>query len=926
MSLVLSAPKIVLLAVHLAAKADLDSLSFIAANNGSVLRKELLLRILLTYLPETLKSEEYVSFVEEVDKGEYAAHEHWEVNASAVEQLSEEQAVKKVRKLHLLKLSWPEAPSEAENDLLTLFLLRRAYKVDEEAGLLTQLPDLLAPFLDHSPYLRTWTISLLLPLLRRNCEYFPQNSVPITLADFEKLGDAEAVELLLSQTGVQEADYINVARDLRGMVGPWLYNDKRWIKEQSKENREEDADEEVEICPGWEQMLTWLTSKACTNWKVAVEALDHWHGPEDVDLGGLGQMWMSDEKQQYLERRYARAGLACAYLIPEATTEALTGAYTLALEVTKLLDDPLPPLQTAASNLSPVADLGSTNIMFAKNVTYLRNNLLDESNVLTKPSELAVALLSALVVSAFLSTRAGCPITVRKAGELAMLQDEREQKAEFLKLIHTVSERGPSSDDRFWIRARNEILWLKDWGAEDEDIPIEDQHYAGIYGRLKKDFMEVEILKALLAHTRFSLAKTLYEDASDQPLSKELLRETIYAAAMVAYDNASNPNRNRGGLKKCNDIVTGFPKTIERSVVATQRIEALLKATHGLSDYKLVLKQGEPFTPVILRVHHDPISIIGKVLEQNPKSYTRIQDLIDVGRNMVAAGLTVRDKSGHPTLTPEREPDEMLHAEKRVTAMCIDAALTEDDFETAYSYVMNRLAALDRRPQPSRKVSSSSNLSKTSAIARDDWSWRAAFQAGMYRRTARTTRPTHLGTASGNPDIRHLEQRIECLATALRVAPTPALFEILKAYRRTEEELDAAIKAEQEQENAWDDVADQQSMPGGFNTATPPHVSGGRQATVARHNAEEAPMSLFDLSRASMRSASRNFTALSNFNLTAQGRPSDADSLAESESAEGQQQRARKRDQLREAAMGGLTAGVGWLIGAQPPPRGHDEE
>jgi len=214
MSLVLSAPKIVLLAVHLAAKADLDSLSFIAANNGSVLRKELLLRVLLTYLPETLKSEEYVSFVQEVETGEYATHEHWEVDVSDVERLSEEEAVKKVRKLYLLKLSWPDAPTEAEEDPLTLFLLRRAYRVDEEAGLLTQLPDLLAPFLGHSAYLLNWTISVLLPLLRRNCEYYPKDSVPITLAEFEQLGDAAAVDLLLSQTGTQE-DYTHVGFDRR---------------------------------------------------------------------------------------------------------------------------------------------------------------------------------------------------------------------------------------------------------------------------------------------------------------------------------------------------------------------------------------------------------------------------------------------------------------------------------------------------------------------------------------------------------------------------------------------------------------------------------------------------------------------------------------------------------------------------------------
>lgn len=500
MSIVLSAPKIVLLAVHLAAKADLDSLSFVAANHGSVLRKELLLRILLTYLPETLKSEEYVAFVEEVESGEYVTNEHWEVDTSAVDHLSEEEAVKKIRKLHLLKLSWPDAPPDAEEDPLTLFLLRRAHKVDEEAGLLTQLPDLLAPFLGHSQSLRTWTISVLLPLLRRNFEYHPHSSASTTLAGFEQLNDHAAVDLLLSQTGAHD-DYANVGRDLRGLLGPWLYNDNRWKHIKSKTGESEDSEEGSWICPGWEEMLVWLTSKATTNWRVPVRAIDDWHGPEDVDLGGYGQMWMNDEKQQYLERRYARAALACAYLIPEATTEALTGAYTIALEVTKLLDDPLPPLQTAASNLSPVADLGSTNIMFAKNVTYLRNNLLDESNVLTKPSKLATELLSALVISAFLSTRAGSPMTVRRAGELALLQDERDQKTEFLKLIHTISERGPNSDDKFWIKARNEMLWLRDWGAEEEASPGEEEYCSGIFGRLKRDFVEVEMLKALLAHT-----------------------------------------------------------------------------------------------------------------------------------------------------------------------------------------------------------------------------------------------------------------------------------------------------------------------------------------------------------------------------------------------------------------------------------------
>lgn len=535
MSLVLSAPKIVLLAVHLAAKADLDSLSFVAANHGSVLRKELLLRILLTYLPETLKSEEYVSFIEEVEKGEFAPNEHWEVDASAVENLAEEEAIRRVRKLHLLKLSWSGASSDTEENPLVLFLLRRSYKVDEEAGLLTQLPDLLTPFLDYSPCIRMWTVTTLLPFLRRNHEYYANNSVPLTLAEFERLDDAAAVELLLSQTGAEEVDFPNVARDLRGLLGPWLYNENRWIKKDFQAESQKVENDDGLVCPGWEQMMLWLTEQATGSWKVVVRAIDDWHGPEDVDLGGYGQMWMDEEKQQYLERRYARAALACAYLIPEATTEALTGAYTIVSEVTKLLDDPLPPLQTAASNLSPAADLGSTNIMFAKNVTYLRSNLLDETNPLTKPSKLATTLLSTLVVSAYLPTRAGSPITVRRAGELALLQDEREQKTEFLKLIHTISERGPNSDDKFWIKARNEILWLRDWGAEEGSSPDEDEYNPGIFGRLKREFLEVEILKTLLAHTRTSdlrlcrIARlTLIQDSHSLSRSTKTRQSSLY--------------------------------------------------------------------------------------------------------------------------------------------------------------------------------------------------------------------------------------------------------------------------------------------------------------------------------------------------------------------------------------------------------------
>jgi myo-inositol catabolism protein IolC len=81
--------------------------------------------------------------------------------------------------------------------------------------------------------------------------------------------------------------------------------------------------------------------------------------------------------------------------------------------------------------------------------------------------------------------------------------------------------------------------------------------------------LEVEFLRALLSNTRkstvaldrqvltskgFTLARSIYEDAPNQPLGRKLLQDAIYATAMTAYDNASNPNRTRGGLKKCDDM------------------------------------------------------------------------------------------------------------------------------------------------------------------------------------------------------------------------------------------------------------------------------------------------------------------------------------------------------------------------------------
>lgn len=576
MSLVLSPPKILLIAAELAAKADINGLRHLAARHDTVLRKDILLRILLTYLPEALPSDKYVGLLREIERGEYSEDDYGDIDASAVDGLSDQEAAKKARKLNLLQLSSPETPPEAAGDSTTQFLLRRAYKVDEEAGLLDTLPDLLVPFLDHLPCIRTLMVSAILPLLRRNFEYYPKSPIPHTLHSFQRLPDRTAVSLLLELTGEGADDHSSIARDLRGLIGPWLYNEKRWATRTNDSGQIGQTPgtqgTEQQLCPGWVEVLEWLTNKASKSWKVAVSAIKEWDGPGDVDLGGFGAMWLDEQEQEHLERTYARAALASAYLIPEASQEALLGAHSIITKIMGLLDqDPGPPLQTAASLLPPVSRREVGSLPSAQNAMWLRNDLLRESNPLTSPTKAATQLLQALTLSAYLLTERGAPCTVRRAGELALLQEERDQKSEAAKLISNLSNSGPKGDDKYWIKARDGILWLRDWGSEEEQASPEGQQAKGVFGQLKREYLEVEILKALLANARewentkfrrplltplegYSLARTLYEDNPDRPLSNKVLQDTIFAAAYNAFDNASNPNRTRGGLKKCDDM------------------------------------------------------------------------------------------------------------------------------------------------------------------------------------------------------------------------------------------------------------------------------------------------------------------------------------------------------------------------------------
>ncbi|RCI13966.1 hypothetical protein L249_8072 [Ophiocordyceps polyrhachis-furcata BCC 54312] len=890
----LSPAKVLLLAAHLAGHADVEGLRKLSGLYSEALREDVLLRTLLTHLPETAMPQVYVNFLREIHTGQFTPRPDLELDDSFVSELPEKVATREAEKLRLLPLESTDIPPQCQNDQLSRFLILRAWRMDSEAGMLRHVPDLLIPFLDLDSALRTWILSTALPFFRRNVEYYAESAPTHSLCQFQLLPANEAVVYLLSRSTGTQSIHGHLCRDLRGLIGPWIFNEERWVEPGGElASGAHTQDSGTLKCAGWEKFLEWLVSQATYCSQVLCDALKHWGGPNDVEFGHGVSLNLSEPRQRYLVEGYARAVLASAYVMPEVSWDSLTGLYQVCCKLRSLLghgqgDLPLPDVLCNLPDMSAAILAVSGG---AEAANFLRRDLLQPSNPLTSGSGASTCFLMALLLSALVSSRLGILWTLKRAGDLAFLRDERDQKVELGKLMHAISGNAHQGDDDFWSRARHELLWLHDWGR-----PTDAASVGGVLGALTKDYIEGEFLKAMLSKSRYTLARSIYEEPTGGPLVASKVQDAVFQSALSAFDNASTADLTRGGLKKCDEILHALPGLVSSSLPASKRIQALLKATHALSGYRLVLRQGEPFSPVVLRVHSDPVSIIELALQQNDQAYTRLHEFLEMGNNIVDAELPTGASTdrARPPSSGEEEP---FTVERRITAMCIEAALKEDDFETAYSYVVSRLARDAAKNQ------------------HDEWSWHAALSAGQYVRTERSQRPTHLGTSSGNPEVRHLVQRLECLAVALRIAPTCRLQEILKCFRRCEEQLHSAIREEAANEAAWDATAD---IPGTYEstTANSPYPPRNMTASATFQQSEEAPMSLFDLSKATAKIAQRNMPQLSS--LPSIGIPALSGPQETT-------QRTRKRDQLREVATGTLVSGVGWLIGANPFMYSHSQ-
>ncbi|KAI4268902.1 MAG: hypothetical protein LQ337_007580 [Flavoplaca oasis] len=928
---------IILEAVRFATSADVGSLHQLIARETDVLQLELVLRILLTYLPESTETHNYIDLLQQLAVGQL--HQPSQPASPFVQRsynLSDQDAQHQVRQLHLLPLAEEQDLYAGCTDPISLFLIHRARKIDLETGSIPEVQQLLEPFLDRDPYLRTWMISNILPLRRLDYDYYPHIDDTYTLEAFEKLEGRPAIESLLSRSARAGNDETNQSvRDLRGVVGPWAYGEKGrkrrkthhdrrrsslttpWASERSAKS-EKESDRST-----WSDVNEWIVELALRDFAAAADIVEQWDGPNDVDYDGFSD----DEELDHdihgvLVQRYAQAGFATIHVASGTSASTFERAIGVLKRIARLLHLQEPP-DFEKLRRSNTSTLSKDYLDKLSEIHLLHNALLRPDNPLTFPEDLSLGFASHVLRSCSLLQKLGHPKVYRATAKLAAFGRREEHLEELHKTLQKVPVR--TRDNSSWAEVREHILWLRDWRYENFNSDVSgEEPLLGVFCRIPRVDVEVEILKALLRASCYTVAVYVYCTQDQRPISEDMVEKTVINVAMSFYDGASNGNRTRGGIRKACEILAAFQSHFPESKSFSEA-NALIAATHSMSFYSLTLQHGVPFQPVNIRASKDPLSLVGRILEQNPRSYTKLDDMVEIGQNLVRAGLSSQGKL-QPTDRSHREDDNLLESFRRITAMAIEASLSEGDFDTAYSYIVNRLSPT---VSGASKVKSSPQKGQEQKDE-DDISWRSAYLAG------RATPPK---SSTSQSSVRLLEQRMELLSLALILAPSSQLAEILEVWRAVEGDLTSLLAREAAEEDQWNSKGDgskpstgSSNLPGGFGSSTVDSDQLANQkprrqsrVTAAAAN-EEAPMGLFDVARGAAQAFSKNAFPLrgaasattSPIEGVTRDRPL---SMSSDSGSDGKGERVRKRDMVANAVTGGLASGIGWVIGAPAPPK-----
>jgi hypothetical protein len=534
----LSTDQCILLAVHYASSADIPALHSFTPSRPDALSSELVLRILLTYLPETLDPAAYRTYVSEVATRLYldVDREDVPIDTSLVSDIDAATARKRVKKLRLCELKPVHFPPHAPKDLLTNFLCNRSQRIDEATGMLNLVLELVEPFLENNDYLRVWFVSGVLPLLRLNFKFYPNDPITEPIEELGRRDGKEGMELLLTRSlkngagADADAESSNVARDMKSLVGPWMYGhtdrkrrkvelEKQRQNPQQEGGAEEKADdlsegvrkialdgvsEKDKTGHDWEHAYYWMVQNAQEHFPHITQLIEEWDGPSDVDFGGYEKgehrPYLDDDVQRKLELQYAQAAFASCYAAQSSSKETIQGAHGVLARLAELLDFlPPPDLATSVESL-PRIEQHATSLDDSQTLQdLLPDRLLTPEHPLTTPRMETYMLLQMHVYTAYQLDSLGYTASLVDVARMQFYGTAESQLAVLQKMLRGLAAPG-KSDDTDWTACRNKLVWLWNWGIDPDNMAANNG--AGVLGKIAKADFEAEMLKVFTETSR----------------------------------------------------------------------------------------------------------------------------------------------------------------------------------------------------------------------------------------------------------------------------------------------------------------------------------------------------------------------------------------------------------------------------------------
>ncbi|ETN45496.1 uncharacterized protein HMPREF1541_09328 [Cyphellophora europaea CBS 101466] len=865
----LSNVQVFLLAAQFISDVNVESLQVLAAERKDVLTKDIIYRLLLTLYPTDEAARSALLALLESIRSDFDNVSTLDapIDTSPVSRLSLDAVSQEAQRVYLEAFDSGVA-SRANSDFAK-FLISWAHHIESSAGTLKDVLPLIQAFAAQDEELRRWAETYLGPIIRLQYDYYPEDLGGFNLRSLEAASGPDGIKGLL-QHAAARSEHAEIARDLDEVVAPWIIGNHDTAS--------------------WRDVFEWIFQKGVEDFKLASKALLDWDGPKQEDPEAV---------QEFLQ-----TGFAIIYSSTDISDQNLTAFRAIYERSTSRAQ--IQPIDITESEPDIRPTMLSSNVTDA---SFLFNSLLSRKNYLTHVTEDSSSFLAGILKTTEILTSYKLGMPLPSVARICLSGARDRQKQEMIRILQQIPRLTTSEPD--WPHVRRQLHWLRCWASSasegaksNEPIYSERSQPSTFLGRLPADLVETELLDAMLADGQYRAARDMFDLSKSQTLEASVVKDHVVAAIYSAFDNASNGNRNRGGIKRASDILAIFKPAFPSST-RLQAVDHLLKATHSLSFYHLTLQHGVPFRPVNIRAQKDPLSLIEKVLDQDQKAYAKLDDLVEVGRNLVLSRSdtpdTVQDDA-------EEVKAKVIEAEQRVTYAAILSALSHHDFDTAYSYITSRLLTTGSTQVPSGFV--------------DDTSWRAVYAAGKYR-------------PSSTPNALHsrisaLSKRMELLSLALTLAPgAEPLSEILGTWRRCEEEMESLKSTALEEERAFE-YGSNEGVPGGFDMDDRElDVAETRKAMAKRTLAggsyeDEAPMGLFDMARGAASALRKNafpLHAASGGNLEIQdtGNRRSGEFAQPSSPQEGD--RVRKRDLVSNMVTSGLVSGMGWVLGAQPTER-----